>query len=167
MINAFCHLCRLFLAGLFLFAAAAKIATRNDIVESYFTNVPGLLESVFSLPAAWGLAAAWFVIVVEIAAAILLLVGRTAKVGAAATGLMLVGFAIFALYYRFGLGNEQGLECGCFGGFIKSQLGVSTAVRNLALLIPVTAVLWEIPTVRSSVTKQLSANVDGRLFATT
>jgi len=28
------------------------------------------------------------------------------------------------------------LECGCFGGIIASQLGVSTALRNLCLLIP-------------------------------
>ncbi len=42
----------------------------------------------------------------------------------------------FALYYRYGLGNAEGLECGCFGGIIASQLGVTTALRNLVLLVP-------------------------------
>ena len=133
---------RYFLAGLFLFAAGAKIATRNDVMESYFANVPRLMEEIFQLPESAGIMIAWLVILVEVVAAALLLSRRTLRAGAALVGTMLIGFAVFALFYRYGLGHEEGLECGCFGGLIKSQLGVSTAIRNLLLLIPVLGLLW-------------------------
>jgi len=44
-------------------------------------------------------------------------------------------FAAYAIYYVYALNGEP-LECGCFGGIIASQLGVKTALRNLALLLP-------------------------------
>jgi len=47
----------------------------------------------------------------------------------------LLRFAGYALYYVYVLNGEP-LECGCFGGIIGSQLGVKTALRNLALLLP-------------------------------
>jgi hypothetical protein len=37
------------------------------------------------------------------------------------------------------------LECGCFGGIIGSQLGVKTALRNLALLVPAALVIFGTP----------------------
>jgi hypothetical protein len=46
-------------------------------------------------------------------------------------GVLLIGFASYALYYVYALHGEP-LECGCFGGIIASQLGVKTALRNLA-----------------------------------
>ena len=49
-------------------------------------------------------------------------------------------FAGFALFYVYALKGEP-LECGCFGGIIASQLGVSTALRNLALIIPA-IIVW-------------------------
>ena len=52
---------------------------------------------------------------------------------------LLIGFSAFALYYTYGLHGEP-LECNCFGGIIASQLGVTTALRNLVLLIPVVIV---------------------------
>jgi hypothetical protein len=58
---------------------------------------------------------------------------------------LLLGFAGYALYYRYGLGNAEGLECGCFGGIIGSQLGVTTALRNLALLIPAALIIFGLP----------------------
>jgi hypothetical protein len=64
-----------------------------------------------------------------------LLVPRTVRLGAVVAAVLLIGFAVFALYYVYVLHGEP-LECGCFGGIIASQLGVSTALRNLALLIP-------------------------------
>ena len=44
--------------------------------------------------------------------------------------LLLLGFSGFALYYVYVLHGDP-LECGCFGGIIGSQLGLSTALRNL------------------------------------
>ena len=65
---------------------------------------------------------------------------RTVRVGALCAAVLLVGFASYALYYVYGLHGEP-LECGCFGGIIASQLGVKTALRNLALLVPA-LVVW-------------------------
>jgi hypothetical protein len=71
---------------------------------------------------------------------LLLLVPRTVRIGALWSALLLLGFAGYALYYVYVLHGDP-LECGCFGGIIASQLGVKTAVRNLALLIPAIIVL--------------------------
>lgn len=88
------------------------------------------------------------VIATEIIAAIFLLVPRTVRVGALLAAAMLIGFSAFALYYRYGLGYPEGLECGCFGGIIASQLGVTTALRNLVLLVPAFIVLFGYSRVR-------------------
>jgi hypothetical protein len=81
------------------------------------------------------------VITAEIITAVLLLVPRTVRIGALAAAALLIGFAGFALYYVYALHGEP-LECGCFGGIIGSQLGVKTALRNLALLVPAAMVLF-------------------------
>jgi uncharacterized membrane protein YphA (DoxX/SURF4 family) len=117
---------RLGLAAMFLFAAGAKLYTMGDFVA----NLSNLVEDRFVWPVAV------VVIASEVVAAVLLLVPRTARLGAAVSALILVGFAAYALFYVYALRGEP-LECGCFGGIIASQLGVSTALRNLALLVPV------------------------------
>ena len=88
----------------------------------------------------WSWPATIVVIAVEIVTALLLIVPRTVRIGALLAGVLLVGFAGYALYYVYGLHGEP-LECGCFGGIIASQLGVKTALRNLALLVPV-LIVW-------------------------
>ena len=80
------------------------------------------------------------VIAAEIVTALLLLVPRTVRLGALCSAALLIGFASYALYYVYGLHGEP-LECGCFGGIIASQLGVKTALRNLALLLPA-IIVW-------------------------
>ena len=117
---------RLGLAAMFLFAAGAKLYTLRDFVA----NLSNLVEDRLTWPVALAVIAA------EILAAALLLWPRTARLGAAVSALLLAGFAAYALYYVYALSGEP-LECGCFGGIIASQLGVSTALRNLALLVPV------------------------------
>jgi hypothetical protein len=71
----------------------------------------------------------------------LLLIPRTVRIGAVCAAALLLGFAGFALYYVYFLNGEP-LECGCFGGIIGSQLGVKTALRNLALLLPAILVFF-------------------------
>ena len=126
------QVCRFGLAALFLFTAGAKLT----IIKAFAGNVGELLSATGFSQARWMWPATIAVIAMEIVIAILLLWPRTVRAGALGAALLLVGFSAFALYYRYGLGNEEGLECGCFGGIIASQLGVSTALRNLALLIP-------------------------------
>ena len=137
------HLSRFGLAALWLFAAAMKIYMRNDPAESFFRNMPFLVGEQ------WAGAVAVSVITAEIVAALLLLWPRTARAGALLSAMMLIGFMGYALYYRYGLGNAEGLECGCFGGIIGSQLGVPTALRNLALLIPAAIVIFGLPRLRN------------------
>jgi hypothetical protein len=138
------HTSRFFLAALWLFAAGAKIYTRNDTTHSFFINMKYLVNE------RWALLVAIAVIGAEIIAAILLLWPKTARVGAIWSAVMLTGFAGYALYYRFGLGNAEGLECGCFGGIIGSQLGVTTALRNLVLLVPAALVIFGWPRLREA-----------------
>ncbi|HXS02338.1 MAG TPA: MauE/DoxX family redox-associated membrane protein [Pyrinomonadaceae bacterium] len=130
------RICRFGLAALFLLTAIAKLA----IIKTFVKNMGELLSSSGFDYQRWSWPATIAVIVAEFITAILLLAPRTVRIGALCSGALLIGFASYALYYVYGLHGEP-LECGCFGGIIASQLGVKTALRNLALLIPV-IVVW-------------------------
>ena len=123
---------RFALAALFLFTAGAKLW----ILKAFAGNVSELLAATGFNPGRWMWPVTIIIVAMEIVTAIMLLVPRTVRTGALLAAGMLIGFSAFALYYRYGLGNLEGLECGCFGGIIASQLGLSTALRNLVLLIP-------------------------------
>jgi len=127
---------RFLLAALFLFTAAAKLA----IVKTFAQNMAQLLSASGFNYERWSWPVTAAVITIEIAVAILLLWPRTIRIGAFFAGLLLLTFAGYALYYVYVLKGEP-LECGCFGGIIASQLGVTTALRNLALIIPA-VVVW-------------------------
>jgi|GEM_PF-803583 len=131
------RICRFGLAALFLFAAGAKLL----IIKTFLSNVASLLISANINAERWRWPATIAVIMSEVLAAILLLMPRTVRLGAVWSALLLVGFSAFALYYVYALHGEP-LECGCFGGIIASQLGVKTALRNLALLLPVLLVFF-------------------------
>ncbi len=130
------HVSRFGLAALFLFTAAAKLA----IVKDFAGNVAQLVSASGFDYTRWTWPATIAVIVAELITAALLLVPKTVRVGALCAAALLLGFAGFAVYYVYVLHGEP-LECGCFGGIIGSQLGVKTALRNLALLIPA-IVVW-------------------------
>src|SRR5215207_9647845 len=131
------RLSRFGLAALFLFAAGAKLFT----LQEFTANLANLVEARWVWPAAFA------VIASELLAAVLLLLPRTARLGALLSAALLTGFAAYALYYVYVLHGEP-LECGCFGRLIASQLGVSTALRNLALLIPCALILLGLPRLR-------------------
>jgi hypothetical protein len=137
LLKWFVRVSRYGLVALFLFTAIAKLAIIRDFVK----NMGELLASSGFDYQRWSWPATIVVIVAEIVTALLLLIPRTVRVGALLAGVLLVGFASYALYYVYGLHGEP-LECGCFGGIIASQLGVKTALRNLALLLPVLGVLF-------------------------
>ncbi len=130
------RLSRFGLAALFLFTAGAKLA----IARTFAANVAELLSASGLNHARWTWPATISVITGEVITAILLLLPRTVRIGALFAAALLVGFAGYALYYVYGLHGEP-LECGCFGGIIGSQLGVKTALRNLALLLPAALVI--------------------------
>jgi hypothetical protein len=130
------RICRFGLVALFLFTAIAKLA----IIQTFVKNMGELLSSSGFNYQRWSWPATIVGIAAEIVTALLLIVPRTVRVGALLSAVLLVGFASYALYYVYGLHGEP-LECGCFGGIIASQLGVKTALRNLALLVPV-LIVW-------------------------
>jgi hypothetical protein len=131
LLRVLVELSRFGLAALFLFAAGAKLFTLRDFVG----NVSNLVWT------GWEWSVALAVIGVELMAALLLVWPRTVRAGALLTALLLSGFAAYALYYTRILQGEP-LECGCFGGIIASQLGVSTALRNLLLVLPALLILF-------------------------
>ena len=134
LLNTLVQLSRFGLAALFLFAACAKLYTIAD----FASNLSNLVEPRWVWPAALA------VIASELTAAALLLWPRTVRLGALLAAALLLAFAAYALYYVYVLHGEP-LECGCFGRLIASQLGVATALRNLALLLPAALVFFGLP----------------------
>ena len=132
----FVRVCRYGLVALFLFTAIAKLA----IIKAFVKNMGELLASSGFNYERWSWPATIVVIAAEIVTAVLLIMPRTVRIGAFLAAVLLIGFAGYALYYVYGLHGEP-LECGCFGGIIASQLGVKTALRNLALLVPA-LIVW-------------------------
>ena len=131
------HLCRFALAALFLFAVGAKLW----VLKRFAGNVAELLSSMHFNYERWQWPVTIAVIVAELLAALFLLIPRTVRIGALWAAILLFGFSAFALYYVYVLNGEK-LECNCFGGIIASQLGVSTALRNLVLLVPAMVVFF-------------------------
>ena len=124
------------LAALFLVTAIAKLVN----ISSFAQNVGELLTASGFDPHKWSWPVTIIIIALESIIAVLLLLRRTVRAGALISALVLLAFAGFALFYVYALKGEP-LECGCFGGIIASQLGVSTALRNLLLLLP-SIIVW-------------------------
>lgn len=131
------HISRFGLAALFLFTAGAKLA----VLKTFAGNVAELLSSAAINYERWRWPTTIGVIAAEVIVAGLLIVPHTVRLGALMAALLLMGFSGFALYYVYALHGEA-LECGCFGGIIGSQLGLKTALRNLALLVPAVIVFF-------------------------
>jgi Methylamine utilisation protein MauE len=119
------------LAALFLFTAGAKLW----ILKTFASSVAELLAASGINPVRWMWPVTVVVIAVEIITAVFLLLTRAVRAGALLAAALLIGFSTFALYYVYVLHGEP-LECGCFGNIIGSQLGLTTALRNLGLLVP-------------------------------
>jgi hypothetical protein len=125
------------LAAFFLFTAGAKLW----VLSFFVTKVGELLSSMHFNYERWMWPVTIAVIAIELVIALLLILPRTVRFGALLAALLLIGFSAFALYYVYVLHGEA-LECGCFGRLIGSQLGVKTALRNLALLLPALLVFF-------------------------
>jgi putative oxidoreductase len=118
-------LARLLIAGLFLYAGVIKLGTseRFAITVAQFTLLPYEWINLFARTLPW----------VELATGILLLIPRTARLGAIAASALLLLF-IGALAWA----HSQGLvtDCGCFGEDAPatgSQIPMALA-RDLGLL---------------------------------
>jgi len=140
------------LVALFVVTAVAKLS----IVKAFAGNVSDLLAASGFNPVRWMWPVTVLVITAEIITAILLLLRPTVRAGALLAAALLVFFSGFALYYVYILHGEP-LECGCFGRIIGSQLGLTTALRNLALLIPTFLVFFAFRQRRPTVTNYEAA----------
>jgi Methylamine utilisation protein MauE len=137
IVRALVYVSRFALALLFLITAGAKLV----IAKAFADNVAQLLDTSGFNYQRWTWPVTVGIIGAEIVTATLLIIPRTVRLGALCAAALLIVFAGYALYYVYALHGEP-LECGCFGGIIASQLGVKTALRNLALLIPVLIVVF-------------------------
>ncbi len=137
------YISRFGLAAFFLFTAGAKVW----FITGFVKNVGELLSAMHFNYERWMWPATIGVIAAEAIAALLLMLPRTVRLGSLLAAALLIGFSAFALYYVYVLHGEA-LECGCFGGIIASQLGVTTALRNLGLLIPALLVFFWHPRLR-------------------
>lgn len=123
-------LLRFVLAATFTVAAVGKFADLAGSRKSLRDfGLPARLAGLFSVG----------VPVVELAAAVALIPGRTAWVGAAAALLLLAGF-IAAIAVNLALGRKP--DCHCFGQIHSSPIGWKTLARNVVLAAVAAAVLW-------------------------
>src|SRR5260221_14537401 len=90
------------LAALFLFTAGAKLA----ILKTFAGNVAELLSSAAINYERWRWPVTISVIVLEVIAAILLIVRRTMRLGALLAAVLLIGFSKFSLYYVYALHGD-------------------------------------------------------------
>ena len=105
-------LLRLVLAGMFLWAGAAKIGDLAASVRA--VRAFELLPEVLAKPVGYGLP------VVEIAIGLLLLVGLLTRYAAAAAFLLMAAFIVgIAAAWARGLS----IDCGCFGGGGPTEAG--------------------------------------------
>ena len=113
---------RLFLTGIFLAAATAKLADLSSAEES---------AKGFGIPSRVARVSIWLVIVLELTAAVLLVFVNPVWFGA------LLGFALLLLFtiaiVRLLVVGDSN-ECYCFGQIAKRQVGLSELIRNLVLL---------------------------------
>ncbi len=127
---------RILLAAVFFYAGFIKMETseRFAITIASFSLLPPAFIDAFVLGLPW----------LETAAAVLILVPRTARIGAALVTLLLITF-IGAL----GWALQQGLvvDCGCFGEDATPSPGkMAFAIwRDIALLALTLGLAWRRP----------------------
>jgi len=139
---------------------AVTVVAKLSIINAFAGNVSDLLAASGFNPVRWMWPVTLLVIAAEIITAILLLLRPTVRAGALLAAALLMFFSGFALYYVYILHGEP-LECGCFGRIIGSQLGLTTALRNLALLIPTFLVFFAFRQRRPTTTDYEAANTTG------
>lgn len=115
---------RCLLAGVFAVAGAAKLA-----------DLPGSRAALtgFEVPQALVPAGAVLLPLAELGAAVLLLIGPTAQVGAVLAVLLLAGFIAGV---ERALRRGRAPECHCFGQLHSKPAGRETTVRNAVLAAP-------------------------------
>lgn len=125
-------LARLLVAGVLLYASVLKLGTseRFAVTVAKFSVLPEAWAGVFAMALPW----------IEMAAGILLLIPRTARIGAfAAAGLLILFLAALAWAWSQGFT----IDCGCFGAEDEQVPGnaIPLAIARDAVLLAITLLL--------------------------
>jgi len=129
-------LCRVGLAGLFLWAALPKLAEPGRFMED-LANYRVLPEALLA-PVAVGLP------MLELLCALALLAGPYVAGSAALTSALLFGFAAAMAQAR---ARGIDLECGCFGAESRAQVSWDLVLRNVVYAL---GALWVAVSSRST-----------------
>ncbi|HEX9991325.1 MAG TPA: MauE/DoxX family redox-associated membrane protein [Acidimicrobiales bacterium] len=126
--------CRFVLATVFAVAATAKLGDR----AAFTTAVAGYRL----LPDRWAAPVARLLPPLELAAAVLLVLGVATGPVAAALGALLVAFVVAV---AANLATGRRIDCGCFGATVERRLSWWTVGRNLALVAAAAVVVADPP----------------------
>lgn len=118
-------LARWLLAGVFLAAAAGKLADRRRFVQVVlaYKVLPQRLARLYAAVVPW----------IEAIVGLLLLLGLATNVAAVIGGVLLLSF-IVAVGLNVARGRTE-LDCGCFGPGHRQKIGGRLIIRNIALVL--------------------------------
>lgn len=123
---------RVFLGTVFLMSALTKLAAPREfvhVVERYRILPPSMVAFV-----------AWTLSLAELAIALMLFGGYSAKPAAIAATVML---AMFMVVVGVAMIRRQDLQCGCFGLLYQERVGWGTQVRDgLLVALSLIVLLW-------------------------
>lgn len=123
-------LCRLFLAGVFGVAAAAKLADRSGTVK---------VVGEFGLPASLARPVSLLLPLAELAVAVLLIITGTAWWGGLGALALLL---LFTAGIAFNLARGRKPDCHCFGQLRSAPVGRSTLLRNVLFAAGAGFIVW-------------------------
>ena len=124
--------CRLWVAGVFLYAAYDKVwdPASFALIVAQYDIIPMWLVNPGSVVMAW----------LQMIAGLMLLVGWYVRPAAFWTSGMLIFFIGLMIYAGF---TGAGFDCGCFPGGSEGDIaGFEVAIRDLYYLIPSLYLLW-------------------------
>lgn len=128
--DAFVFLCQLFVGAILLMSGVIKASDIGEFVVS--VHKYALLPKQLERPAALSVTAA------ELAAAVLLLTGEAARLGATIAAVL---FLVFIAAVVRNIVKKVDIECGCFGLLWREKTGWATVTRDIVLLAATLVVL--------------------------
>ena len=125
--------CRLFIAGLFLYAAHDKVwaPAAFALDTARYDILPLELVNSFSVGLAW----------LELILGIFMLIGLMVRAAAFWASMLLMLFTGLMIYAGF---TGAGFDCGCFPGQAGHAAGLDAALRDFLFLLPALW-LWCLP----------------------
>jgi len=118
-------LLRIFIGGLFILSGISKLLDISAFVKVVheFDVLPDFLIPVFSISLP----------IVELLAGICAVIGLFIRPALLFIMMMLMAFIAVIIP---NLGSEDVIsECGCFGGLLKSEVGIDLLIRDIVLLV--------------------------------